>query len=136
MEDKQFKQLDKDIKDVRKDFNHHIEVYAENGKELAGLKSEVGGMNKRIDDIKKDIKEDINEVKKLLGNNYVTVKEFLPVRLVVYGLVGILLAGIVGALVSSVISNRQAEQQTQNINKQIVSGFQQVLPQFQVEVEE
>ena len=136
MEDKQFKQLDKDIKDVRKDFNHHIEVYAENGKELAGLKSEVGGMNKRIDDIKKDSKEDINEVKKLLGNNYVTVKEFLPVRLVVYGLVGILLAGIVGALVSSVISNRQAEQQTQNINKQIVSGFQQVLPQFQVEVEE
>ena len=136
MEDKQFKQLDKDIKDVRKDFNHHIEVYAENGKELAGLKSEVGGMNKRIDDIKKDIKEDINEVKKLLGNNYVTDKELLPVRLVVYGLVGILLAGIVGALVSSVISNRQAEQQTQNINKQIVSGFQQVLPQFQVEVEE
>lgn len=35
MEDKQFIQLEKDIKEVRDDFNSHVEIYRSNGKEIA-----------------------------------------------------------------------------------------------------
>lgn len=50
-----------------------------------------------------DLKEDVNEIKKILNSNYVTQKEFTPVRNLMYGLVGLILASVFGALLTLVL---------------------------------
>lgn len=50
-----------------------------------------------------DIKKDINEIKMGLKNDFVTQDQFDPVRKIVYGLVTLVLTGVVTALIALVI---------------------------------
>jgi len=49
------------------------------------------------------IKEKINAVDTKVSNSYVSKEEFEPVRKIVYGLVGLILVAVVGALVALVV---------------------------------
>lgn len=49
------------------------------------------------------IKRDISEIKSTLRADYVTREEFSPIKSIVYGLVGIVLTSVIGALVALVI---------------------------------
>lgn len=49
------------------------------------------------------IKQDVAEIKRLQQTNYVSHDEFEPIKRIVYGLVGIILVAVVGALVSLVV---------------------------------
>jgi hypothetical protein len=55
-----------------------------------------------IDWIKKDISE-IKESLKSMSCDYVTQVEFRPIRSLIYGLVGLILVAVVGALLALVI---------------------------------
>lgn len=43
------------------------------------------------------------EIKDQLGEHYITIDQFTPVRNLVYGLVGLILTSVVGALVALVV---------------------------------
>lgn len=49
------------------------------------------------------IKNDIKEIKGKLEQDYVTQEEFKPIRNIVYGMVGLILTGVVGAMVALVL---------------------------------
>ena len=49
------------------------------------------------------IKNDIAEIKLKLDNKYVTIEAFEPVRKLVYGLVAIVLVGVVSAIIGLVL---------------------------------
>lgn len=49
------------------------------------------------------IKVEVSEIKKLVGEKYVTIEMFEPVRRIVYGLVGLVLVGVMGALLALVV---------------------------------
>lgn len=49
------------------------------------------------------IKEDVKALRQNQEQNYVTKNEFEPVKKIVYGLVGLILVAVVGALVSLVV---------------------------------
>ena len=117
--DEQIKQLEKHFEQFEGRFDSHLEVYRNNGKETAGVKVEV-----------KELRADIKEIKELLGNKYVTMKEFIPVRLVVYGLVGLMLAGVIGAIVSSVLVNNNSAK----LDAQIANGVNKALSAYEVEI--
>lgn len=51
----------------------------------------------------KYIKQDISEVKIKLDEHYITKAEFEPVRNIVYGMVGVILLAVIGALVTLVV---------------------------------
>lgn len=50
-----------------------------------------------------DMKEDLQEMKELLRGEYITRAEFAPVRAVFYGMVGVILLAVMGALVALVL---------------------------------
>ena len=49
------------------------------------------------------VREDLKELNNKIDNNYITRIEFEPVRNIVYGLVSLLLTGIIGSLLMMVI---------------------------------
>ena len=49
------------------------------------------------------IKRDIADIKSVLKADYVTRDEFSPIKSIVYGLVGIVLTSVIGALVALVV---------------------------------
>ena len=49
------------------------------------------------------VREDLKELHNKIDNNYVTRIEFEPVRNIVYGLVSLLLTGVIGGLLMMVI---------------------------------
>lgn len=49
------------------------------------------------------IKTDITEIKERLDEKYVTKDEFEPVKKLVYGIVGLILTAVIGALLGLVI---------------------------------
>jgi hypothetical protein len=49
------------------------------------------------------IKSEVVEIKSKLEGNYVTKDEFDPIRKIVYGMVSLILVGVVGALLGLVI---------------------------------
>lgn len=57
------------------------------------------GVGKDVEQIKKDI----TEIKLLITQNYVRREEFNPVQKIVYGLVSVILMGVMGALIALVI---------------------------------
>lgn len=59
----------------------------------------IAGLTKDIE----FIKTEVVEIKEKLEKNYVTEDEFDPIRKIVYGLVGLILVAVVGALVTLVI---------------------------------
>lgn len=59
-----------------------------------------------MSDIETDIKyirRDLDSIIDKLDQNYVTKAEFAPVRVIVYGAVGLMLTGIFGALIGLVL---------------------------------
>jgi thiosulfate reductase cytochrome b subunit len=50
------------------------------------------------------LRDDVTDIKKKLEDDYVTVAEFDPIKKVVYGLIALLLTGVVGALLAIVIN--------------------------------
>lgn len=49
---------------------------------------------------------ELNEFKKSVETKYITKDQFWPVRMVVYGLVGIILTAVIGAMITLVIIKR------------------------------
>lgn len=49
------------------------------------------------------IKSDVAEIRRMQQTNYVSHDEFEPIKRIVYGLVGLILVAVVGALVSLVV---------------------------------
>lgn len=49
------------------------------------------------------IKGDVQEIKSTLKSSYVTTDQFEPVKKIVYGLVGLILVAVVGALLALVV---------------------------------
>lgn len=49
------------------------------------------------------IKEKLNTVDDKVSNHYVSKEEFEPIKKIVYGLVGLILVAVVGALLSVVV---------------------------------
>ena len=49
------------------------------------------------------IREDVTEIKSQLRGSYVSKDEFEPIKKIVYGLVGLILVAVVGALMGLVI---------------------------------
>ena len=78
---------DNEIKEMRNRFDRHLEIYAQNGKELAGLKAEVSAL-----------REDMRG----LFKGVVYKDEFSPVQKLVYGVVGLILISFFGALIALV----------------------------------
>jgi len=62
--------------------------------------------NNDISLIKRDIEyiqKDVKEIKEKLESRYVTKEEFDPIKRIVYGMVGVILLAVVGALVALVL---------------------------------
>jgi hypothetical protein len=68
--------------------------------QLALIKKDVEYMKKGFDRLEKSL----NEVKKNTEANFVMKAEFTPVRQIVYGMVGLVMMAVVGALISLVVS--------------------------------
>ena len=49
------------------------------------------------------ILKELDEIKAKLENNYVSQEAFIPVRNLVYGMVGLILTSVVGALITLII---------------------------------
>jgi len=49
------------------------------------------------------IKKDVGDIKERLEKSYVTREEFDPIKKLVYGIVGLVLTGVVGALLTLII---------------------------------
>jgi len=52
-----------------------------------------------------DILEAINEFRKEMKQCYVSIDRYIPVERLVYGLVGLVLVAVVGAIIALVVSN-------------------------------
>lgn len=59
--------------------------------------------SRRLTDIESRIENSINGIKELLNETYVSKIEWQPIKLIIYGLVGIILIGTIGALLSLVM---------------------------------
>ena len=73
---------------------------------IAIMATNIANMGKDITELKSDIKSDVADLKQRIdnmGNRYVSQDEFKPVRSIVYGLVGIILTTVIGALISLVL---------------------------------
>lgn len=57
----------------------------------------------RIDERTRLLQAEFEEIKTALNSKYVTHAEFRPVKMLVYGFVGIILAGVAGAIVTLVV---------------------------------
>lgn len=51
----------------------------------------------------KYIREDILDIKRKLENEYITRQEFDPVKKIVYGIIGVVLTGVLGSLLGLII---------------------------------
>jgi len=49
------------------------------------------------------LKKELGEIKNLVTDNYITKTEFEPIRKIVYGLVSLILVGVVTALLALVV---------------------------------
>lgn len=50
--------------------------------------------------------DDIKDVQTTLRSSYVTEDQFSPVKTVVYGLVGIILTSVIGAILTIILTNK------------------------------
>lgn len=66
---------------------------------LSVIHSDLNHVKESLVELKEEMKELIASFKK----DYVTQQEFAPVRIIVYGLVGTVLVGVLGALITLVI---------------------------------
>lgn len=54
------------------------------------------------------IKRDVNEIKEMLNNKYITKEAFGPVKNIAYGLVSAVMLAVIGALMTLVLIKRNA----------------------------
>ena len=71
----------------------------EKRKEDSNLNTQIAVLTNDIGYIKKTVEE----TKKLIEDKYVTKAEFDPIKRIVYGVVSLILIGVVGALISLVV---------------------------------
>ena len=72
------------------------------GAKMSNLETELALQGKDIDYIKKKL----DHIDEKLDKHYVTKEEFLPIRNIVYGMVGLILISVTTALLALVISGR------------------------------
>jgi hypothetical protein len=56
-----------------------------------------------VEETRKELKSDIGKIDDKISREYVTHDEFEPIKRLVYGVVGLILVAVVGALVAMVI---------------------------------
>lgn len=77
------------------------------GTKLALIQKDVSFINEKIDDQNKKfdgVNDRLVSIDNKLSSHYVSKDEFEPIKKVVYGLVGLILVAVVGAIVSLVIT--------------------------------
>ena len=89
---KELKLLEQDLRGVTDRFDRHLEIYANNGKELAALKSSVDSVIKQA-----------SNMEKLLREGYVSVSRFRPVEIAMYGFIGIIMVTVIGAMLALIV---------------------------------
>jgi predicted phage tail protein len=87
-------------------FDRHLEIYSQNGKELAALKTKVENLDKAV-------QAKCDEIMTMLRENrgmYATKEEVThatammsPIKAIVYGSVGLIITSVFGALIALVI---------------------------------
>lgn len=68
---------------------------------IALIQKDVSYMKEKFD----EVKEQISGMDGKLNSHYITKEEFEPVKKIVYGLVGVILLAVVGAIVSLVLTS-------------------------------
>lgn len=90
----QTERLEWDIRDLAGRFDRHLEIYAQNNKEIAALRTELNAtkqnIGERLDHLGMLIKEN--------RNIYAQKNDIAPIRILVYGFTGLLLTSVVGFL--------------------------------------
>lgn len=88
-----------------------VAIQAEQVNLRTDIKTMGDGINEKMKDLEKRQKEKIEELEQshehmieTLERGYVKKPEFQPVKMIVYGIVGLVLTSVLGALVSLVIS--------------------------------
>lgn len=96
--------FERDLTTLATRFDRHLEIYAQNGKELAGVKTNVGNLEKKIDT--------------LIGGQIklVTQDQFWPVRMLVYGTVAVMLLGMLGWIGTGLLAKSQQQLTQEQMN--------------------
>ena len=102
-------EVEKDVQGLATRFDRHLEIYAQNGKELGALKVSVGQVHESLQDLTLAVQglsdkcASKDELKR-----YVTKDTFAPVKAIAYGIIGTtgfaVLAAILGTVLASVSS--------------------------------
>lgn len=117
---------DKQIEDLTSRFDRHLEIYAQNGKELAGVKVSVTTLGSDILHLRTDISKDIATLTATLkesAEKYVTKDQFSPVKNVVYGLVALILTSVVTAGLTFVIMQKSNTPNEATIQKAVAQAI-------------
>lgn len=93
--DERISTVQRDVTALGIRFDRHLEIYAQNGKEMAGMKGELASLTKTMNEVKDFIRGS--------DDKFVTKIEFWPNKVIVYGLVGVVLFAALGAIISQVI---------------------------------
>ena len=75
-------------------------------KDVETVKTKIAVMQNDIEHIKgamDDIKKIVDDIKKNIEDQYITKAEFAPVKQIVYGIVGLIITAVIGALLGIVI---------------------------------
>lgn len=75
----------------------------EHSERLAKIEAGVDNLKTKVDELVSEMREGFRGVQETLDRHYVRREEYDPVRRLVYGLAGLMLAGIVVALIEVVI---------------------------------
>lgn len=89
MLDKELRRMDDERMDrLESRFDRHLEIYSQNGKELAALKNAVATLEKSVNDLRHAV---------------ISKAEFKPIRLLAYGMVGVILTTVAGAILALIL---------------------------------
>ncbi|MCR2833469.1 hypothetical protein [Parerythrobacter lacustris] len=95
LHDAKLSELEKNALGLSIRFDRHLEIYAQNGKELAALKVAVSQVQETM--------QEVSTALQSLGAHYVTNDRFLPVKSIAYGIIGTCGIATLGALLTLVI---------------------------------
>lgn len=70
---------------------------------LASLETSMQDVKTDVKDLNKTVKEGFDKVSNKLDNNFVTKTEFLPVKNIAFGMVGLILSIVATAIVTSIV---------------------------------
>lgn len=121
-------------------FDRHLEIYAQNGKELAALNVTVTGLKEQMNGFASSISAlDINlsGIDDKMDKKFVTNDRFWPVKTLVYGTVGILLLGTLSTLGLWIVTSRtQATSQSNSEAAQAAAqaAIEQLKSQYTIQV--